>query len=251
MNNKRILIFAGTYEGRLLCEQLNKLGIKATACVTTTYGLELTAALPNITVYCKKLDQPEMSDLIKDKQFEIIIDATHPYAQKATENIKAACLATQTNYSRLLREENHYPDITTVSTSEAAAAVLENTQGNILLTTGSKELAAFCTLTGFKERLFARVLPSVQVLTQCENLGLAGRQIIAMQGPFSVELNLAMLQELNCKYLVTKNTGIAGGVQEKISAAQKANCQVIMINRPVKESGYSLRQVLHLLSSNN
>lgn len=101
---------------------------------------------------------------------------------------------------------------------QAAAEYLDQTQGNILLTTGSKELAGFTGMKDYQERLYARVLSLPNVMQACAELGFEGKHLIGMQGPFSRELNAAMLRQYDCKYLVTKDTGRAGGFQDKIDA---------------------------------
>ena len=95
---------------------------------------------------------------------------------------------------------------------ESCVQALTDTSGNILLTTGSKELAVFAPL---KERLFVRVLPGLESIGLCEKAGIRGKQILAMQGPFSEEMNLAMIHQFSIRYLVTKASGAHSGFQEK------------------------------------
>jgi precorrin-2 dehydrogenase/sirohydrochlorin ferrochelatase/precorrin-6A/cobalt-precorrin-6A reductase len=244
MNN--ILIFAGTYEGRRLCEYLSQNNISATVCVATQYGKNI---LPNIRVYDKRLDENEMIAFIKENQFDLVIDATHPYAAEVTKNIKSSCEKTNTSYIRLLRDESKFENIINVSDTDSAVEFLINTKGNILVTTGSKELSKFCKIPNFEERVFARVLPSLEVLEHCNSIGMKGRNLICMQGPFSHSLNASMLKQFDCKYLVTKNTGSVGGLDEKISAAKETATKVILIDRPTKETGYSLFEVIEIIKN--
>ena len=126
---------------------------------------------------------------------------------------------------------------------EAAAAWLSSVEGNILVTTGSKELASFCELKNYRQRVYARVLPSVESVQICRNLGYEGRHIIALQGPFSREMNLAMIREYDCRYLVTKDGGRAGGLEEKLDAASRAGITAVLIDRPDSGQGISLEEV--------
>ena len=149
-----------------------------------------------------------------------MLDATHPYAAEVTENIRAACQNTGFPYQRVLREAGAYQDKAIyVENTEAAVEFLEGTKGNILLTTGSKELGKFTALSDAGERIYARVLSLPSVMETCKGYGFEGKHLIGMQGPFSMELNAAMLRQYDCRYLVTKDTGKAGGFQEKIDAA--------------------------------
>lgn len=69
-----------------------------------------------------------------------------------------------------------------------------------------------------------------------------------MQGPFSEELNLAMLRQIRARWLVTKASGAAGGFQEKLAAARRAGARVVVIRRPREETGLSLRELAEKLT---
>ena len=119
---------------------------------------------------------------------------------------------------------------------------LEQTQGNILITTGSKELDKYTRLTNYKERCYARVLSVLPSVMQSIDLGFSGKHLIAMQGPFSEEMNYVQLKEFHCSYMVTKDGGDTGGFKEKIQAAKRAGATAVIIDRP-KDRGMSLEQI--------
>lgn len=106
---------------------------------------------------------------------------------------------------------------------------MENTEGNILLTTGSKELAVYCASGRLKDRLHVRILPGRESLELCMEQGIKGRQILALQGPFSTEMNAAILRQYDIRHMVTKNSGRAGGCQEKLEAAKMLGIPVYVI----------------------
>lgn len=123
-----------------------------------------------------------------------------------------------------------------------AADVLRQTKGNILLTTGAKELAAFAELD--TQRLFARVLPLESSLAACKAAGIMPSHIIAMQGPFGEELNTALLRQFSIHFLVTKDGGAPGGFEEKLAAARACHAQMIVICRP-EDEGEPYEAVVH------
>lgn len=90
---------------------------------------------------------------------------------------------------------------------EDAVEYLQNTEGKILITTGSKELIKYTKLTEYKERCFARVLSTEQAVMESVALGFEGKHLIAMQGPFSKEMNVATIHQTGAKYFVTKESG--------------------------------------------
>ena len=247
---KEILIFAGTTEGRELSEQLAAAGISHTLCVATEYGEIVLKEHPLTKIHRGRMDQTEIKEYIRSGNFAAVVDATHPYADVVTKNIRSAMEQMEIPYLRLKREDavtSEYNNITYFQDSLSCAKALAETEGNILLTIGSKELSVFADAINRKDRLFARVLPGIESLQLCMECGIAGKQILALQGPFSVQMNEAMIQQYQIRYLVTKASGVAGGYQEKLDAAEKLGIPVYVIGRPVEEKGYTYKEVCEKL----
>lgn len=244
----RLLVFGGTTEARELLELLASQPVWVHLCIATPYGGQLLKLGANQTADVGRKSADEMAELLKAERFDAVIDATHPYAREVTQNIQEACRRTQTPCLRLLREENKAGKCgcIEVSSAEKAAQLLDTLPGVALVTTGSKELEAFTAVRGYQERLFVRVLPTPQVLQHCRELGFSPKQCIAMQGPFSQALNEALLHQIGAKYLITKESGWAGGFPEKAAAARSAGAQLIVIRRP-QEDGYSFGELLEQL----
>lgn len=244
----KICIFGGTTEGRKLAEFLSGQPCDVTVCVATDYGQTLLPEGEHVSVSAGRLPVGEIVSLLTEKRFDLVIDATHPYAQSITKSIASACRETGTLRWRLLRGASGVsPEHTYVETVSDAAAFLSETEGNILLTTGSKELAGFSQLPGFSERVWARVLPLQSSLDACAQAGLPASHIFAMQGPFSEAMNAAMLRTIGAQYLVTKDGGAPGGFEEKESAAKSAGARLVVIGRPPEEEGLSLSKTISAL----
>lgn len=242
-----LLLFGGTAEGRLLAEWLRDRGTPVTLCVATEYGGALAPAGGGVTVRTGRMDVSGMEALMDSRPYACAVDATHPYAVEASRNIRAACGAAGLPYRRLIRRETERGDGWLHAASACAAADLaQSLEGNLLLTTGSKELDAFAR-PGLRERCCPRVLPALDSLRRCLELGFPQRQIICMQGPFSKELNLAMLDTFEIRTLVTKATGAAGGFLEKAEAARARGCNLLVIDRPAEESGLTLEEMKRFL----
>ncbi len=171
-----------------------------------------------------------------------------PFAT-GSRNIKEA-LGTQSGterdviYLRLKRKGSRHREsgVTYFETDEDCAQALEDTVGNILLTTGSRELARYCRKEEVRSRLYVRVLPGMESLAHCMEQGIRGKQIIAMQGPFTAKLNEAVMEQYGISCLVTKESGSSGGYPEKLRAAEKVGAKVFVIGRP-EEEGSSFEQV--------
>ena len=244
---RRALLFSGTSDGSRLALCLAGRGWLVTVCTATEYGERSAPRHANIRVHAGRMDRAEMEAFLAADTFEVVIDGTHPYAQAVSENLRGACQARNLPLLRLLRRDQSREGVVEVSTTEEAARFLNTVTGNVLLTTGSKELAAYGAVTD-QSRLYARVLSTEESVAQCRALGFEGRRLLAMQGPFSEELNLAMLREIHARWLVTKASGAAGGFQEKLAAARRAGAGVVVIRRPHEEAGHSLRELAELLT---
>lgn len=267
---KKIVIFAGTTEGRRLSEILADAGIAHTVCVATEYGeivmREQTDAeaagakeQPLVSLHRGRMDRKQMEEFLCNEGYEIVVDATHPYAKVVTENLRGAVATLQTSekkahfpiYLRLEREivetpeaENPAVNIRYFESNADCARALENTEGNILLTTGSKELATYCASGRLHDRLYVRILPGRESLELCMEQGIKGRQILALQGPFSTEMNAAILKQYDIRHMVTKNSGRIGGYQEKLEAAKILGIPVYVIQparKAVEATGNTLR----------
>lgn len=247
---KQYLIFGGTSEGRALAEQLLDHGDHVDICVATPYGEEVLSAHPQMEVHRGRLGIEEMELLLRQKKWDAVIDATHPYAVEVSENIKQAAKKQDLEVLRLLRgrerTEEDFGELY-VSSIEEAAKTLNRTEGNIFLTTGSKELSKYVALIEDISRIYVRILPDGKMVDQCREMGLCGKQILCMQGPFSAKLNAALMEQYHIKYMVTKDTASAGGFLEKLEGARLAGVKTVVVCRPLEESGYDLFGLLRHL----
>ena len=145
----KVLVFAGTTEGYEICRFLADHKIETKGFVATEYGSKSLTENEFLTVQTGRLDAADMEEVFLQEKPEMVLDATHPYAAEVTVNIRTACENTQTAYYRVLREAGEHEDRAVyVDSVQAAADYLDQTQGSVLLTTGSKELAGF---TGMKD----------------------------------------------------------------------------------------------------
>ncbi|MBQ7298223.1 MAG: precorrin-6A reductase [Clostridia bacterium] len=240
--SEKICLFAGTTEGRQLAEILHEFA-DLTVCVATEYGEILLNGIDGITVHTGRMDVAEMARFLAKNRFDRILDATHPYAQIVTENIRTAAERAGIPVMRILRESDYYiADAVYVPTVEAAKDYLSDKDGNIFLTTGAKELYAYIGLD--MSRVWARVLPTVSSLEACQNAGIASAHIIAAQGPFSEEINIAQMKVIGAKWMVTKSSGKVGGFEEKIRAAKEVGAVPVIIGQPPQVEGFSMDEAL-------
>ena len=237
----KIVIFGGTTEGRELSKLLAEAGASVTVCVATEYGGEEQGSDPGVTTHIGPMSAAEKQSLLRDAV--LCVDATHPYASHVTESVRTACEEAKVEYIRLLRPACDTEDAVVFDSAKEAAEWLREREGRVLITTGTRELPAYACLD--PARLIPRVLPSHEALNICEALGIPHRNVIAMQGPFTAELNAATIRQYGVRYIVTKDGGGPGGFPEKAQAARETGAQLIVLRRPA-DSGLPFCEVLNL-----
>ncbi len=248
---KSAFVFSGTVEGRKLVEKLISEGVFCHVFVATSYGEMVMEDNELFTVHVGRLTVDDMVANLQTLEPEKVYDATHPFARVVTDNIISACqiAGMEKLYKRIDREivpvmkkvqecdisQEYLNKITVVTSVREAALFLvgeQNTNkdfGNILVATGVKDLNEYAEFDELKDYLIARIIPSVESLERCLGMGIKPGNIIAMKGPFSTEMNEAIIDEYAVKYLVTKNSGQKGGFEEKLMAAYNKSINIIVV----------------------
>lgn len=246
-----ILVLSGTKDGRELINILLTQGFKVLAYTATQYGKTLVNKHENLKVVANKLNSDDMKDIITEYNISHVVDATHPYAENVSKNAILACKQLNIEYIRFERKSTDIDieEKLMFNNFEEAALWLKDKTGNIMLTIGSNNLKVFTSLIK-TDKLFVRVLPTQKVIQMCEDIGLRPKNIIAMQGPFSKELNKALFNQYDIKYMVTKDSGNIGGTKEKLEAAKECNITTLVIKRPQIDYGikyYDFDSIIHRL----
>lgn len=231
-----ILFLAGTSDARALAVELQEKGHQVLATVVTenaAHSLE-EAGIP---AQIGRLDGEQLARLAQERGAKAIVDASHPFAEEASRNAMTAANLENLPYIRYEREREDYsthPLITKVKDYEEAAEKAAHHQGTVFLTTGSKTLEVFTKkLLGLPGLiLVARMLPRLDNMEKCQRLGVEQKNIIAMQGPFSQELNRALYCQYGASLVISKESGKQGSVDEKIEAALELGIPVLLIERP-------------------
>lgn len=247
-----ILVLAGTKDGRHLAAALADAGYPVLASAVTLYGGALLKEGTAAEVRCGPLDEEGLVALMRERQVTLVVDATHPFAAAARHNAQLACERLRIPRLRFERATLPQPQrsgaaVLTVAGIEGAVRVAAATAGNIFLTTGSSSVAAFARALG-PERLIVRLLPDAAALQRCAALGIGPQRLIAMQGPFSMEMNREMFRHCNAALVISKESGKTGGLPEKIAAAAALQIPIIVISRPSLPDGLVFSDTDALLS---
>ncbi|MEG0237210.1 MAG: precorrin-6A reductase [Cetobacterium sp.] len=226
-----IWVIGGTKDSRDFIESF-PFKEKLVVTTATEYGGKLLENIEDIKVFCKRLDLEGMNKFIEENSINKIIDLSHPYAEEVSRNAIECSRVKEIDYIRFERENLVSEDgVIEFSELEFMIKYLENLEGNILVTLGSNNLHKFENIKN-KSNIYFRILPKWEMIKKAEDLGVLPKNIIAMQGPFSKELNVAMMRQLNIKYIVSKKGGNTGGEREKIESAKDIGAISIMLSRP-------------------
>ncbi|EQB85741.1 precorrin-6A/cobalt-precorrin-6A reductase [Clostridium punense] len=231
-------LILGTSEGKLILNMLNKYTEDILVSTSSTYGGSLLRDYKFKYLNDKPLIKEELRALLKEKGVHTLIDGSHPYAKEITKNALEVCKELNITYIRYERpsvteEFLHYENLYYIEDYSEIPRVV-SFSGNILNTTGSRNIKTLINLN-LENRIIHRILPTSQVLKECEELLVPVEDIIAMKGPFSKELNKAFIKDYNIEAILLKDSGVEGGTIEKLQAAMECDKKIILIGRPKAE----------------
>ncbi|MBK3493719.1 precorrin-6A reductase [Viridibacillus sp. YIM B01967] len=230
-----ILFLAGTSDARELAIEMQQASYPVLATVVTDSAAK-SLVEAGIETHIGRLTADDMASFIQTKNFKAVVDASHPFAEEASKNALAGAKLANVPYIRYERESQQFVDdkLITVKDYEEAANLAAKKRGVVMLTTGSKTLGTFTEkLLGLEDtRVIARMLPRLDNMEKCADLGVEQKNIVAIQGPFSKELNIALYKQYGVTLMITKESGKVGSVDEKITAALECGIETIMIARP-------------------
>jgi precorrin-6A/cobalt-precorrin-6A reductase len=236
-----ILLLGGTTEAAPIAQTLAKAGFEVLLSTATAIpphsGIDA-----GIRQRTGKLNAQGLADLIRSQGIRIVVDATHPYAAVISANAWTACQQTGVPYVAFDRPGSvaDVRDIHWAADHDQAAALACSFGQPVLLTVGTQNLAPYVAAAKLHgTKLIARILDHPSSIEACSQLGLSVEEIVCAKGPFSVTENASLIIRHHIGVLVTKDSGDAGGVHTKITAAQDSGCRVVVVKRPPRpQAGY-------------
>ena len=257
MKYKKIFVFAGTGEGRKISEFLSELKKEHRVFVASEHGKKELTDSSCADVNVGRLDKDQMVSLFNHEEPDLIIDATHPFAIEVTQNIRQALKESgcQGEYVRINRSkvdiskmtDKYKNQIITVKNTEEAVDIMMKmaAKQRVLLTTGIKTAGEYIKADpDIAKNIYLRIIPSEESFREAAVLDFDMRHLIAMEGPFTKEMNAAIIRQYNIGLLITKNSGEGSGIREKLEACIDEGIKAIVIDAPFEDNGLSLEEVL-------
>ena len=128
----KVLLFSGTEEGRSLAQWMTENKVDVLVKVATDYGAAVNQSDVNVSVgSCGGVEG--ISKLIEKEGFDIVIDATHPYASNITKHVSEACGRTGAEYIRVVRDDSSYSGVKIVDSVKAAIEYLSEYINSVAL----------------------------------------------------------------------------------------------------------------------
>lgn len=192
----------------------------------------------------------------------LILDASPPSSSVMFAALRQWSEQRCIPYLRLERPETVIPDsllICPVSTWEEALLQLELRVGRIyeakghivtiFITTGSHQLESIVQSAFVRQaRLVVRVLPEGRIIQKCKEMGILAKDIVAMQGQFSKQINKALFKFYGADLILTRDSGAAGGTDTKISAALELGIETVLVKRSKTHAGLTVNNIQELLA---
>lgn len=240
----KVLLFGGTSEARALLEAFPSQVDGFRYVTATAEGARAVQQIDRLFVVIGSKDEDDMVRLIETSAPRLVIDATHPYAMAARKNIHQACERTDTRLIRIERVSEKDDRCRYFLNMESLISWLEKTPGIIFSTLGASQAKALSSLESMASRIWLRILPVEASIRLCLDAGFPAKRLIALQGPFSAELNKAFFKHSDASILLTKESGEEGGFKAKVEAAFDLGMDVCVLQRPAHLSGLTLKEAI-------
>ena len=224
----------GTSEGKKILSLINKYTDEIAVSTATSYGGQLLKEYKIKDLNTKPLNKEEMKLWIQNNKLNILVDGSHPYAAEVTKNAIECSKELNIKYVRYERlgalEQISCDNIIIVKDYDEAIEYIKTLNGNVLNTTGGNNVTKFINID-FNYRVIHRILPSPSVLSKIVDAGIKIIDIIAIQGPITYDLEKAFIKQFDVKAILTKDSGVQGGVLDKFKAARDSNIKIIVIEK--------------------
>ena len=235
----KIFLLGGTKDSINIIEHIKKNHDAYILTTTTTeYGARLAHEGGSDDTIARPLPKDEIKEIIVNEGFDVLIDATHPFAEHITQTSSSIAKELEIPYIRFERPTTNLKNVDTshiryVNSFDEAGKLIKDEfhEGNVLHFAGANTMGEILEYVSV-DRFYPRILKVESSIEKCKTLNVDPSHIIPMKGAASLEENIELIEKYDASVMITKESGEIGGVIEKIDAANEKDVAVIMIQRP-------------------
>ena len=236
----QILLFGGTSQGRLLSQELSAKHITHYYSTKTAVSYRPAVGSESLT---GAMTSAQIAQFCKDHAIKVIADASHPFAENLHNEISDAsgrCGVPLLRLEREFGERIEHPLIHYTKDFDEASALICHTSAQVILAaTGVNTIPKLRSLwEGSNRHVLFRVLDTAGSRDQALAHGLQAENVLCMPAPLSAAHELALLRNLGADAVISKESGIDGGLLYKISACIACQIPIYIIIRPPMPSNY-------------
>lgn len=235
----KVFLLGGTKDSINIIKHLkSNFDVEILTTTTTEYGARLAEEGGSDETIARPLLKDEIKRIFIEGNYDILIDATHPFASHITQTSVSIARELEIPYIRFERPTTNLENIDTshiryVNSFDDAGKLIENefSEGNVLHFAGAntmKDIVKYVSV----DRFYPRILKVEKSIQKCEELNIDPSHIIPMTGAATKSENIDLIEKYDASVIITKESGEIGGVVEKIEAAGEKNIAVVMIQRP-------------------
>ena len=223
---RRVLILGGTGEASQLATRLSERS--DLIVISSLAGRLEKPALPTGLIRSGGFGGvPGLIEYLLKQSVDVVIDATHPYAAKISNNAELACRQTEIPliaFERPAWRPQQEDDWVQVPDMASAALLVDQQKNRVFLSVGRQELNRFskCRNAWFLIRTIdTPTVPPPQ-----------SSKLILSRGPFRLHDERLLLHQEAITHIVSKNSG-GEATYAKMEAARELRIKVVLVDRPV------------------
>ncbi|KDQ05203.1 cobalt-precorrin-6A reductase [Rhodococcus sp. GOMB7] len=220
-----MLLLGGTGEGRVIASRLA--GSADLEVVTSLAGRVRDPRWPEGEVRIGGFGGAEgLSEWLSANDIRAVLDATHPFAARITQNAFEACLANSVPYAMYRRPPwREQPGDTWLPARDLdhAAELVPTVGSRVFLTIGRQGVSAFDRVKS--------VSFLVRSIDPPSGTWPPHAQLLLARGPFDIEAEVDLMRTHSIDVVITKNSG-GEQTYAKIAAARQLSIPVIVVERP-------------------
>ena len=197
----KIFLLGGTKDSTNIIEHIKENYDSYILTTTTTeYGAKLAREGGSDDTIARPIPKDEIKEMILNEKFDILIDATHPFAKHITQTSTSIAKELKLPYIRFERPTTNLENIDTshihyVDSFDEAGKLIENefTEGNVLHFAGANTMGDILKYVSV-DRFYPRILKVESSIEKCKSLNVDSNHIIPMKGAASLRKTLNLLK---------------------------------------------------------